>query len=68
MAVCVGEKMFVRSVCKGAIHEMVPAILDSIVAHYLSADEICPLIKMCPKVNYDIIFLGIWNSRYIGIY
>lgn len=59
MAVCVGEKMFIRSVCKGAINEMVPAILDSIVTRYLSADEICPLIRMCPKVIDVIICLGL---------
>lgn len=29
---------------------MTPTILESIVERYLSADEICPYIKMCPKV------------------
>ena len=50
MAVCLGQKMQIKSVCKGAIHEMTPTILESIVSRYLSADEICPFIKWCPKV------------------
>jgi sphingomyelin phosphodiesterase len=48
MAVCVGGKMEIFSVCRGAINEMAPAILESVFERYLDEEEICPLLKMCP--------------------
>lgn len=49
VAVCLGKGIEKEEpVCRGAVGEMVPPIVESIVARYLDADEICPLVKMCP--------------------
>jgi sphingomyelin phosphodiesterase len=34
----------------GAVKEMAPSITESVVARYIDAEEICPLVKMCPPV------------------
>lgn len=44
------------SVCSGAVSEMTPIIVKSLVAHYLSADFICPLLSICPQ-KYQAIDL-----------
>lgn len=48
LAVCFLGKMETLEVCRGAINEMTPAIVESVVTRYLDADEICPFVKMCP--------------------
>jgi hypothetical protein len=35
------------AICKGAISEMTPAILESLVYRYMDADFVCPLINRC---------------------
>jgi hypothetical protein len=49
ISVCWGRKIEkMLSVCSGTIHEMVPAILDSIVSRFLGPDELCAMAKLCP--------------------
>jgi sphingomyelin phosphodiesterase len=46
------EKSF--EVCKGAVNEMGPIILQSLYEHYTDPDFICPLLKLCEPDYVDI--------------
>ena len=54
MEVCKLKKMEEEDICKGAISEMTPAILESLVYRYMDADFVCPLLQRCQQVYYPL--------------
>ena len=51
---CVFEVGYIRSVCKGAVDEMLNPVLDSVKNHYFDKDFACPLLRLCPQVYKTI--------------
>ena len=46
---CVKKHLQNPNVCKGAIHEMMESIVNSVWRHYTDPHAICHKIRMCPK-------------------
>jgi sphingomyelin phosphodiesterase len=65
--VCTRQHMQTKNVCKGAVREMVPLILNSAWMHYSDPHLICSELKMCPqeytKRNLDADVAKILQGR-----
>jgi sphingomyelin phosphodiesterase len=52
--ICVEFVKYPTSVCKGAIDEMTPSVLDSLVDKVIDAEKICTSIHMCSAPKYEV--------------
>ena len=46
---CVKKHMYIRHVCKGAVDEMTPFIINSVWRHYSDPHLVCSELKFCKQ-------------------
>lgn len=59
VGICIYYVKYPEDVCRGAVYEMSPSVIYSVIGKYLDPERICTSVKMCdnPSFVYDNITL-----------
>jgi sphingomyelin phosphodiesterase len=51
---CMIMEPYDNHVCEGAIGDLTPSVIESLITHWVDPDLICPFLNACPKVYHKI--------------